>query len=73
MSKTSNEYVRILDHRMYETTPKAVFAAIAISYATLISGDENLGRSQQAIINEWQALYNAGIIPQKPPTQRNQP
>lgn len=60
--KVGNEYLRTLNN--YEKTPKAVYAAIAVSFANRFG--LSLGEADNAIYEEWQALYEAGIIPQKP-------
>lgn len=60
--KTINNYTGLL--KGYEETPKAVYAAIAVSLATR-SGIE-LSEAERMIKEEWEALYDAGIVPQKP-------
>lgn len=60
--KKGNEYLGPLDS--FEKTPKAVYAAIAVSFANRFGID--LKEANAAINEEWQALYEAGIIPQKP-------
>jgi len=62
--KLHNEYAAKLPHRIYEGIPKAVFAAIAVSLAT--GGGERLDEAQALILNEWQRLFENGIVPQKP-------
>lgn len=67
--KLSNEYQRAFG-KLYAKTPKAVFAAVAYSFANWASGtesrdaDENVAR----FIAEWHLLYENGIVPQKSPT-----
>lgn len=71
LKNNSNEYVNAVSRDLFELCPKTVWAAIAISLAT--TGGDRLDEAEQAIVNEWQALFQAGIIPQKPPfflTQR---
>ena len=65
MSKLHNEYAAELG-TMYAKMPKAVLAAIAVSFATQMSGEDALHEACAAILKEWQALYRAGIVPQKP-------
>jgi hypothetical protein len=65
--KTTNEYMRQIDRGVYERTPKAVFAAIAASWIINHEHDETADYLTTAILDEWQALYAAGIVPQKPP------
>jgi hypothetical protein len=63
-NKIWNEYNRLLSEGgLYEETPKAVFAALAVS--ALTRGD--LSKAKQAILAEWLVLYENGIVPQKPP------
>jgi len=61
--KTRNEYAEVLG-AMFDQIPKAVFAAIAVSSVT--GGGDWLEHAQQRIADEWKALYDAGIVPQKP-------
>lgn len=61
-NKISNEYQAALKN--YEQIPKAVLAAIAVSFASC--GGDNIEEAQDAIMDEWKALFNAGIVPQKP-------
>ena len=60
ISKTLNEYMLLLPE--YHKIPKAVFAAIAISFAKRI--DPDIWKDE--IWAEWSALYTNRIIPQKP-------
>ena len=56
---------------LFDTCPKTVWAAIAISLCTC--GGDRIEEAEQAILSEWQALYQAGVVSQKPPaflTQR---
>ena len=65
LKNNSNEYVEAVSKHLFELCPKTVWAAIAISFCT--SGGDRLDEAEQAIVSEWQALYQAGIVPQKPP------
>lgn len=62
--KQSNEYARLVDN--YDKIPKAVFAAIAVSALNIAFCEDDLSKINEVLINEWNALYNSGIIPQKP-------
>lgn len=62
LNKIHNDYAELLD-RLYSKTPKAVFAAIAVS--ALTRGD--LSNAKKEILAEWLVLHENGIIPQKPP------
>lgn len=62
--KQENEYQKAIDRALYEDTPKAVFAAVLVSYLNRMGVEfEEVDR---AIAQEWQALYEAEIVPQKP-------
>lgn len=58
-----NSYAQALGE-LYEKMPKAVLAAIAVSYAT--HGGDFLEEVKERIMDEWKALHAAGIVPQKP-------
>jgi hypothetical protein len=58
-----NEYAEQLG-TIFEDCPKAVFAAIAVSALTV--GGDHLEDAPQRVADEWLALYQAGIVPQKP-------
>ncbi len=61
--KISNEYAEALGD-LYEKTPKAVFAAMAVSFFT--TGGDHMEDLIDRFHDEWVALYNSGIVPQKP-------
>jgi hypothetical protein len=63
LTNKSNEYVKIL--KDYDRIPKTVLAAIAVSFALRIE-EEAWERVENRVANEWQALYDNGIVPQKP-------
>jgi len=44
---------------------KTVFMAIALSFALRIT-EGNIDAARQLVMNEWQALHDNGIVPQKP-------
>lgn len=61
--KTENEYQERLDaNGLYTKMPKAVLAAILVSFVDRL-GYKDL---DAAIKEEWAALYQANVIPQKP-------
>ena len=62
--KKTNEYSHTLG-RMYAETPKAVFAAIAVSFAT--AGGDAMDKAEENILREWTALWYSGVVSQKPP------
>lgn len=66
--KTSNSYVKAFG-RLYASTPKAVFAAVAFSYAGWAIGSEAKTNDEQIarFLAEWRTLYDNGIVPQRPP------
>ena len=59
-----NEYVAALGG-LYATTPKAVFAAVAVSVLTGCRDD--LDEARELMVKEWRLLHGLGIIPQAPP------
>jgi hypothetical protein len=61
--KLQNEYARLLGN-LFADTPKAVFAAIAVSYAT--GGGDWLDKASENVLREWWVLYDNQIIPQRP-------
>lgn len=65
--KVSNDYAKVAPK--YSGTPKAVWAAIAVSFAARIAERDPFGDSDAIAIcigEEWEALYRNGIVPQKP-------
>lgn len=68
-----NEYVAAAGFDVYEKTPKAVFAAIAVSAVNCSDPRgcdhcwDEPGGPEALLLREWAALYNAGIVAQKPP------
>lgn len=62
--KIRNEYSALITD--YDRIPKAVFAAVAASFANMVCCEDDLTQVNDAILNEWKALYEAGIVPQKP-------
>lgn len=66
--KLENEYTDALGHEFLLATPKAVFAAIAVSSLTCFG--EYLDDAKAMLVEEWWCLYQAGIVPQKPSIPR---
>lgn len=66
--KKTNDYAQEVAE-IYARTPKAVFAALAVAFAhRTLGGDmESLAGVEQALLEEWKILHNAGIVPQAPP------
>jgi uncharacterized protein (DUF608 family) len=64
IGKKDNEYARALRDI---DAPKTVWMAIAFAMADFCTGlemdDEKI---REKILNEWQALHDNGIVPQKP-------
>lgn len=69
--KKDNQYMKNIDPAFYVDCPKAVFAAIAASYALNYIGSsfENLTAE---LHNEWATLHRNGIVDQKPPKIKTQ-
>jgi hypothetical protein len=65
--KLGNTYQKSINPRLYQNTPKSIFAAIAASYQ--INHDTEFETVDDYILNEWRLLYEQGIVPQKPPKQ----
>jgi len=65
-----NEYAAALGG-LYATTPKAVFAAVAVSVLTGCRDD--LEEARELMVKEWRLLHGLGIIPQAPPPPREVP
>ena len=64
-AKRDNEYARLV---FDIDAPKTVWMAIAVSLANQIAGGPiDRGHAPtDTLMAEWQALYNNGIVPQKP-------
>ena len=59
-----NEYALALGG-LYATTPKVVFAAVAVSVLTGCGDD--LEEARELMVKEWRLLHGLGIIQQAPP------
>jgi len=64
--KRHNEYLPVLG-KLYDDTPKAVFAAIALSLSFIDIEGRGWEQAVTRLKAEWLALYNNGIVPQRPP------
>jgi hypothetical protein len=66
IGKKDNGYARLV---LDIDAPKTVWMAIAVSLANRIDGTgviERGGAPTDTLMAEWQALYDNGIVPQKP-------
>lgn len=66
INKKDNGYARLV---LDIDAPKTVWMAIAVSLANRIDGVgaiERGGTPTDTIMAEWQALYDNGIVPQRP-------
>ncbi len=61
--KLHNDYAAQFG-RLYAKTPKAVFAAVAFSFAMRMAED-NPERALDEFTREWRVLHEQGIVPQK--------
>lgn len=61
--KLTNQYAELLPG--YDETPKAVYAAIALSLALRLS-EENLTDAICQVFEEWITLHQNDIVPQSP-------
>lgn len=50
--------------KLFEDMPKSVLAAIAVSSLTM--GGDYLDEAEERAAREWQILFDAGIVPQRP-------
>jgi len=70
-NKIPNEYSQMLVNlKLLDSAPKAVWAAVALSLAARLSGENDEGESWEGAIvilkKEWDALHQNQIVPQKP-------
>lgn len=65
--KLHNDYLKELPSDLYERTPKAVWAALAVSLALRLNEDQ-FEAVPVALCAEWSSLHQAGVVPQKPPS-----
>ena len=66
IGKQSNDYARGIEGSI--DAPKAVWMAVAVSLANLVNGgslDHNVW-PVDTLMAEWQALYDNGLVQQKP-------
>lgn len=67
VTKLFNQYADLLSPEFYNNTPKAVFAAIAVSLAIINTGEGDCFDGVENLLrDEWAALYKNKIVPQKP-------
>lgn len=64
INNNSNSYAEACEN--FDKTPKTVFAALAFSLAMRVSGNEGIKDPHKILRDEWQALYENKIVPQKP-------
>lgn len=64
VNKKMNSYTDLLSSEFYERCPKAVVAAIAVSFAILQGNND--ASVEDALLTEWTILHKSGIVPQKP-------
>lgn len=61
--KIGNGYAEQLGD-VYNVAPKAVLAAIAVSFAS--SGGDELEAARERVLREWWILHENGIVKQRP-------
>lgn len=66
LANKPNQYQQTIATELFDACPKAVFAAIAVSFLALQSGD-NFERINNELLREWDVLHKQGIVPQAPP------
>lgn len=64
LNTKSNNYVLAMRSELWDHGTKAIFAALAYSFALRIFGDN--ADVDAELAKEWQALYDAKIVPQAP-------
>jgi hypothetical protein len=63
VGKKDNEYAReVCDI----DAPKTVWMAIALSFALRLNGGQDFNQAAGQCFEEWEALYQNRIVPQKP-------
>ena len=70
INKTRNSYQNLAGADVYADCPKAVWVAIANSFALQISGNidvEDFGAIRGLVLEEWRILHDNGIVPQPVP------
>jgi hypothetical protein len=66
--KKGNNYAAGISQWLYDATPKAVFAAIAVSPAINGGVTVEVNDTEDAyVLREWALLHQQGIVPQAPP------
>ena len=63
LNKIGNTYADELGS-LYNDAPKAVLAAIAVSFGT--SGGDEIEKAQENVLREWWILFENGIVTQRP-------
>tara|TARA_R110000824_G_scaffold54123_1_gene149501 strand:+ start:3568 stop:3888 length:321 start_codon:yes stop_codon:yes gene_type:complete len=66
-TKKSNNYAAVMGHDLFENMPKAVIAAVAVSFASC--GGDHFDGVTAKMVEEWNLLHIAGIVPQRPPSR----
>lgn len=67
--KLSNHYARYFG-KLYASTPKSVFAAVALSLAYIDVEEKGFPEAVEQFLFEWRCLHENGIVPQKPPVPK---
>ena len=65
-TKLRNVYLSSLP--AFTETPKAVYAALALSLALRLS-DDDINAARSLLCQEWTTLHAGGLLPQKPRPQ----
>lgn len=59
-----NCYALASGREFFDSIPKSVWAALAVSFAT--QGGDYLDKAAERIAEEWRILHENGIVPQAP-------
>lgn len=65
--KTVNEYALSPGRAFFDATPKAVWAALAVSFLIKDVSESKSAGLRRELITEWEYLHANGIVPQKAP------
>lgn len=67
LKNLGNDYAAELGD-MLDKAPKSVIAAVAVSMLT--QGGDYIDEARARFLEEWRILHQNGIVPQKPPKQK---
>ena len=71
LKNKSNEYADAVGLDLFDSIPKSVWAAIAVS--SLSDGGDRIAEAAELVLEEWRILNQNGIVPQAPPKRFEAP